>query len=152
MSPEPLPLPPDDYGLLSQFPLLPKDRIPERLYRVHRVDREPQWFGTSGTMRFDPPDAAAKLFGTCYLAASPVTALVETFGDLLAVTQDMVDDRPLLEARIPAARQKLAGSAHKASCTVSPYLVLPLPGCKFWMAARNSAISRTPGRTWRRWR
>ena len=71
------------------------------------MDRELEWFGASGTTRFDPPDASPKLFGTCYLAADPVTAFVESFADLPIITQDMVDDRCMLEARVPAT-QKLA--------------------------------------------
>jgi hypothetical protein len=54
-------------------------------------------------MRFDPPGAAAGLFGTCYLAADPVTALMEPFGDLVVVTQRMVDERALFVAQIPLA-------------------------------------------------
>lgn len=86
MSPEPLPEPPADYGLLIDFPTLGKDDVPPRLYRVHRVDRAAEWFSTSGTMRFDPPGGAADLFGTCYLAVDPVTALIEAVGDLPSLT------------------------------------------------------------------
>ena len=107
MSPASLPEPPADYGSLTGFPLLDKDDVPRPLYRVHRVGNEPEWFGTSGTMRFDPPAAAGGLFGTCYLAADPVTALMEVVGDLPFVTQGMVDARTMFQGQIPNT-QKLA--------------------------------------------
>jgi hypothetical protein len=107
VSPEPLPEPPADYGLLIDFPTLGKDDVPPRLYRVHRVDRAAEWFSTSGTMRFDPPGGAADLFGTCYLAVDPVTALIEAVGDLPALTQQMLDNRAMMVAQIPVT-QKLA--------------------------------------------
>ena len=45
MSPARLPDPPDDYGLLArEFPALEKDRAPDLLYRVHRADKDPEWF------------------------------------------------------------------------------------------------------------
>ena len=107
MSPASLPEPPADYGFLTGFPVLDKDDIPRPLYRVHRVGNEPEWFGTSRTMRFDPPAAARGLFGTCYLAADPVTALMEVVGDLPFVTQGMVDARAMFQGQIPNT-QKLA--------------------------------------------
>jgi len=101
VSPAPLPGPPEDHTLLVEFPFLDEERLPEVLFRVHRVDHEPQWFATSGTGRFDPPALAADLFGTCYLAADPVTAVMEAFGDLPVVTQEMVDGRAMAVVRLP---------------------------------------------------
>jgi hypothetical protein len=107
VSPAPLPGPPEDYTLLVEFPFLDEERLPEVLFRVHRLDHEPQWFVTTGTGRFDPPALAADPFGLCYLAVDPVTALMEAFGDLPLVTQDMVDARAMAMVRLLRA-QKLA--------------------------------------------
>jgi hypothetical protein len=47
----------------------------QRLYRIHRADREPWWFTSKGKMRFDLQEPN----GTCYLAEDPVAAFVEVF-------------------------------------------------------------------------
>jgi hypothetical protein len=107
MSPEPLPGPPDDYALLVEFPVLDKERLPQQLYRVHQVRHDPEWFGIDPRDRWSPPAAAAGLFGTCYLATDPVTAVMEAFGDLPVVTQGLIDRRALAVVQIPLA-QRLA--------------------------------------------
>lgn len=86
--------PPTDYGnLASRFPSLAKDRIPELVYRIHRVDREPEWFTDDALCRWDPPPESAVNFGTCYVATDPLTALMEVVGDFDFVTQDMLASR-----------------------------------------------------------
>ena len=91
--PSPLPEPPADYGSLASFPTLAKELIPSPLYRVHKMEDEPEWFGSSGAHRWDPPPAAVDLFGTCYLGTAALTSLMETFGELPIVTQETVDAR-----------------------------------------------------------
>ncbi len=77
MSPQPLPEPPADYALLVDFPVRPKGQVPHYVYRVHRMVNEPEYFSSSSTWRWDPPPAATPLFGTCYAADRPATALIE---------------------------------------------------------------------------
>ena len=94
--PDALPEPPGDYGLLAaRFPVLPKDRLPAVLYRVHQVIHEPEWFGTSGGCRWDPPAQSAEPFGTCYTGTSPLTAFIEAVSELPAVTESVIDKRAL---------------------------------------------------------
>jgi hypothetical protein len=107
VSPEALPELPDDYATLVDFPVLAKERLPGMLFRVHQLRHDPEWFGSSGTYRWDPPEAAAGLFGTCYMGTDPVTAVMETFGDLPIVTQATVDARAMAAIQLPQA-QRLA--------------------------------------------
>lgn len=109
MTPSGLPEPPDDYGLLAQkFPVVSKEREPGVLFRVHRIDNDPEWFSVAKG-RFDPPDAAAG-FGTSYLSFDPLTALMEVVADLPAVTYELLDRRCLATVTIPS-RQNLADMA-----------------------------------------
>lgn len=102
MRPEALPEPPRDYGLLAErFPVLPKERLPAVLYRVHQMVHEPEWFGTSGGCRWDPPADAAELFGTCYTGTDPLTAFIEAVAELAVVTESVVDKRALAAANLP---------------------------------------------------
>jgi len=101
VSPNPLPEPPSDYATLADFPALAKERLPEIVYRVHQIRHDPEWFGSSGEARWDPPEAAAGLFGTCYTGTDPVTAVIQAFGDLPVVTQETVDARAMAVIRVP---------------------------------------------------
>lgn len=101
MSPEPLREPPADYGeLAARFPVLAKDRIPRPVVRIHRLDRDPEWFSFDGTRRWDPPSTHGPSFGTCYLAANPATAFVEVFGDVDRITLSMVEARCLAKVEL----------------------------------------------------
>lgn len=104
---KPLPEPPSDYGILAdQFPALPKEQLPNVLFRVHQTVHSASWFSSDGENRFDPP-AGSELFGTCYMAADPLTALMEVVADLPVVTYAMLDARYLTEVTVPAG-QRLA--------------------------------------------
>ena len=106
MSPAPLPDPPDDYGLLArEFPVVEKEAMPDLLYRIHRADKDPEWF-SMGTWRFDPPTGVS-VFGTCYAGLDPLTALMEVVADLPAITYELLDRRALAQVTIPAG-QRLA--------------------------------------------
>jgi hypothetical protein len=72
---------------LRPFPVrqLPTGSV---LFRAHRVDRGPWWFGSDGTGRFD----LASPQGTCYLAEAAIVAVRERIGIVLGT-------RP----RVPAA-------------------------------------------------
>jgi hypothetical protein len=79
----------------SNFPSLIWD-ADRPLYRIHRRDHHPAWFGASGKERFDPPPALRADFGTCYTGASPESAYVEAFGRLkAAVPVHIITERRL---------------------------------------------------------
>lgn len=98
----PLAEPPADYGeLAGEFPQVSKDRLPELVFRVHRLDREPEWFTDGAGFRWDPPPVSGATFGTCYVATHPLTALMEIVGDLPTVTRDQVDGRAIATLLFP---------------------------------------------------
>lgn len=102
MRPRPLPEPPDDYGVLAErFPVLPKEQLPPILYRVHQVVHEPEWFGTSGDCRWDPPAEVADLFGTCYTGTDPLTAFIEAVTELPLLAQSVIDKRAMALLHVP---------------------------------------------------
>lgn len=70
-----LPNPPSP-ALLADFPRFVL-RADVRLWRLHRSDREPNWFTNAGDGRFD---VAGARFGTCYLADESDGAFIEVFG------------------------------------------------------------------------
>ncbi|MCF8611697.1 RES family NAD+ phosphorylase [Gordonia sp. HY285] len=76
-----------------------------RLYRAHRRDLGPWYFGNSGGGRYDLADDR----GTCYLAFDPATAIRETLGASLhqlgVVTAKFARERVLSELNLPADRQ-----------------------------------------------
>lgn len=53
------------------------------LFRAHRSDRGPWWFGSDGSGRFDLPAPR----GTCYVALDPASALRERVGPVLAAAR-----------------------------------------------------------------
>jgi len=59
MSPAPLPGPPEDHTLLVEFPLLEEERLPDVLFRVHRLDHEPQWFASTGILEAEVAELLA---------------------------------------------------------------------------------------------
>ena len=68
--PDPLPEPPEDYeSLASLFPALPKERVSSRLFRIHRIGSEPEWFGTSGSYRWDPPPVKPWKVSTIFMGS-----------------------------------------------------------------------------------
>ena len=103
MKPDPLPLPPDNPDRLASFPAVPKDRIPNVLYRIHQMKQQPEFFSTSPERnRWDPPVGSPGLYGTCYTSTSPLGAYAEVLGDLDVITQGMVDRRALSVIEVPA--------------------------------------------------
>jgi RES domain len=69
--------------------------LPERvLYRVHMTRNDPVHFASDRRGRFNLLDAPGA--GTCYLAASPIGAYVETFGRFASgISQEDVEERSL---------------------------------------------------------
>lgn len=97
-------MPPDDPAGLAGFPLVPKEKTPDRLYRVHRVDRDPEWFAGGDALdgwRWDPPVGSPEAFGTCYTATDPLGACLETFGAFPIISQSDVDRRSLATIQLP---------------------------------------------------
>src|SRR5689334_10891767 len=91
-----LDLPPADLGGFPSRPL----SAATPLFRVVRKGRNPWWFGSAMTGRFDltEPD------GTCYLASDPVSAILELIGPDIesgAVSSDFFRERRLRELRVP---------------------------------------------------
>lgn len=101
MTPEPLPEPPHDYGVLAaDFPAIHKESLPAYCFRVHRIDRPPEWFSSDSSNRWDPPSAGAG-FGTCYVAETKLVAFAEVFGGLPLVTDEMVAARCIATVDLP---------------------------------------------------
>jgi len=91
--------PPEDPEALRKFPDRPLN--PDaKLFRVVRRGNGPWWFGNSMLGRFDLPAPS----GTCYLAADPVSALLEVLsGDRrgAVVAAEFLAERGLRELRVP---------------------------------------------------
>lgn len=67
--------------LASQTPLIHTIKQGEVLYRHHRADKDPVYFGTSGDNRFDDPDCpAAPTFGVLYAGQDPQCCFIESCG------------------------------------------------------------------------
>ena len=77
------------------------------LYRVHREHREPEHFGTSGDMRFDPPLSHRTRFGTCYVAEIELACVLEVFGSIGVISQTELDIRRTTTLQV-AHRTRLA--------------------------------------------
>jgi RES domain-containing protein len=68
------------------------------LYRNHRHDREPWWFGRDGSGRFDL--VSRRGAGTCYLAQRPEGTLLEVFKGFGMVTEDVLAGRREVEVEV----------------------------------------------------
>jgi hypothetical protein len=65
--------------LASQTPLIYTVKSGDILYRHHRADKDPIYFGTSGNNRFDDPDCpAGHAFGVLYAGEDPQCCFVES--------------------------------------------------------------------------
>ena len=105
-----LDLPPDDLAGFPTRPLSPKTP----LFRVVRKGRNPWWFGSGMTGRFDLPEPD----GTCYLAGDPLSALLELIGPEIesgAVSSELLRDRRLRELRVPEETELSDLTSRKAS-------------------------------------
>lgn len=71
-------LPPPPASLQNQD--LPLRIHRATLFRVHRTDRDPAFWGTTGDNRFDAPSGE---FGVLYAATDEHGAFIETCGDML---------------------------------------------------------------------
>jgi hypothetical protein len=72
--------------LRSQTPLIHTAKKGDVLYRHHRVDKDPIYFGTSGNNRFDDPDCpASHAFGVLYAGEDPQCCFIESCGGTTGV-------------------------------------------------------------------
>jgi len=75
------------------------------LYRAHREDRGPWWFGSDGSGRFDLPEPR----GACYAALDAPSALRERVGPVLAaaraVPESLLEDVVVSRLALPADRE-----------------------------------------------
>lgn len=105
--------PPADPDRLAGFPshfLSPE--LP--LFRVARKGYDPWWFSSSLEGRFDLHEP----YGTCYLAAEEMGALLELIGPDLesgAVSADFFRERRLWELRVPRKVRLADTTSRKAS-------------------------------------
>jgi len=91
--------PPSEAKELRAFPRRPLDSR-QTLWRVSRKGHRPWWFGSTLESRFDLPEPE----GTCYLAADPLSAILEVVGpDRVAgwISPSLLEDRRLHELRVP---------------------------------------------------
>ena len=88
---------------LAGFPTYPVDEEVD-LFRAHRRDLGPWWFGNDGGGRFDLRSPR----GTCYVALDPLSALRERLGPVLggtpSVPESLLEDAMVSRLRLPAAR------------------------------------------------
>ena len=97
-----LPAPPTDPEILADFPArsLQAD-FP--FARVHSAVQDPEWFCSDGRCRFDPFDAAAAGFGTCYVATHVLGAYIEKFARFeRAIPRSVVDAHRLSQLLLPS--------------------------------------------------
>ncbi|MFL6200442.1 MAG: RES family NAD+ phosphorylase [Thermoanaerobaculia bacterium] len=98
---------------LAGFPVRPlTPQTP--LFRIVRKRRNPWWFGSGMTGRFDLPEPD----GTCYLAGEPLGALLELIGPDIesgAVSSELLRERRLRELRVPEEIELSDLTSRKAS-------------------------------------
>ena len=72
--------------LRSQTPLIHTVKEGDVLYRHHRADKDPIYFGRSGNNRFDDPDCpAGHAFGVIYAGEDPQCCFIESCGGTTGV-------------------------------------------------------------------
>lgn len=102
----PLARPPEGLVHFPAFVLAPG----APLFRIHRADRDPWWFSADGSGRFDlePPR------GTCYLAADPLGAFVETFRCTRLIPEQDLRRRACTRLALPRELRLADCAARKA--------------------------------------
>jgi RES domain len=123
-------------GALAAFP---RWQLTRRfaLYRVTRREHAPWWFGSTLEGRFDLPAPR----GTCYLAASAITALLEVIGpDRLGglICRDLLRDRRLHRLVVPAPLSLADCSAQEAAAfglTLEIHTLVPYDLPQAWALA-----------------
>jgi hypothetical protein len=78
---------------------LPINELPRTsaLYRIHRLEHHPLWFGRDRTNRFDDPQ---QRFGVCYFGVSREAAFAETFlrrPPVRLLSREFLDQRRMAE-------------------------------------------------------
>jgi RES domain-containing protein len=67
------------------------------LFRLHRAVRNPWWFSSDGSGRFDPVGTG---MGTCYLAARPLGEWIEVFRKQTLLAERDIADRALFAVEL----------------------------------------------------
>ena len=69
----------------------------QEISRIHRSARDPWWFSTDGSGRFDPVGSGS---GSCYFAKEPIGAWIEVFRKQILLADDEVNQRSLYRLRL----------------------------------------------------
>ena len=101
MNPPGLPLPPTDPTRLAEFPVVPKEQLPNVLWRIYKVANEAEYFSDRGYGRWDPLAGSLELYGTCYTSTHPMGAYVEAFAEVRSLTQDDINRYALATIELP---------------------------------------------------
>lgn len=101
MNPPGLPLPPTDRTRLAEFPVVPKEQLPNVLWRIYKVANEAEYFSDRGYGRWDPLAGSLELYGTCYTSTHPMGAYVEAFAEVRSLTQDDINRYALATIELP---------------------------------------------------
>ena len=99
--PGPHPLPSPDFARRD----LPRITVGGPLFRVHRHDRGPLFFGKTGDNRFDDPRQG---YGVLYAGLTEACAFIETFGEPLtlpAVSAALLRTRKLSRIEVLRPRE-----------------------------------------------
>ncbi len=67
------------------------------IYRVRRAGRDPWWFSSDGTGRFDPVSTG---FGACYFAERDLGAFIEVFRRQMLLAEAEITARSLLSVAL----------------------------------------------------
>ena len=67
------------------------------IQRIHRTARDPWWFSSDGTGRFDPVGTG---YGACYFAELDLGAFIEVFRRQMLVPEVELNARALLSVRL----------------------------------------------------
>ena len=69
----------------------------QEISRIHRSARDPWWFSTDGSGRFDPVGSGS---GSYYFAKEPTAAWIEVFRKQILLADDEVNQRSLYKLRL----------------------------------------------------
>lgn len=109
-----------------------------RLFRCHGLAREPWWFASDGGGRFD----LAGPQGSCYVAESPVVALLESWAGLRVIPSYLARARTISELTLPVAVTVADATVNRAAAfgvTSELFTTADYPLSQLWAAALSAA-------------
>ena len=68
-----------------------------RICRIHRAGRDPWWFSSDGSGRFDPVGTG---HGACYFAERPLGAFIEVFRKAMLLAEDEITARRIFSVAV----------------------------------------------------